>query len=337
MDPRRHHSLKLWNTFGIDARASGCVQAHTLDDLRAAIDLGARFERMLVLGGGSNVLFVRDFDGLVVRIELRGIRVLSEDAQWIEIEVAAGESWPELVAGCVERSWGGLENLSLIPGTAGGAPVQNVGAYGAELKDVLLWVAGIDTESGRIRSLSNAECLLGYRASIFKGELKGRFVITSVALRLSKCPVMNTSYESLAAELCGPGNSSVTLLDVSRAVCRLRKRRIPDPGELGNAGSFFKNPEVSAGTLDALRERFPSLPAHPSPASCFRIPAGWLIEQCGWKGKRVGSAGVYEKHALILVNYGGATGREVLDLARRIQDSVRERFGIGLEPEVQIV
>jgi UDP-N-acetylmuramate dehydrogenase len=334
----RKYSLKRHNTFGVDAVASGFVQVRTHEDLRAALELGkASYPGMLILGGGSNILFVQDFAGLVIQMDLRGIRILQEGEESVEVEVAAGESWQDIVAFCVQRNWGGIENLALIPGTVGGAPVQNVGAYGAEFRDVLVRIHGICVETGQSAILGREDCSLGYRTSIFKESLRGKFVMTSVVLELRKHPQPNTSYDTLARELAQIKREGITIQDVAEAVSRLRRRRLPDPSQIGSAGSFFKNPEVPAAVFHGLKERFFSMPGYPARPGGFRVPAGWLIEQCGWKGKRVGEAGVYEQHALVLVNHGRATGKDILSLAQDIQESVRERFGIRLEPEVQIV
>ena len=334
----RNYSLRRHNTFGIDAVASAFVQVRTLEELRAALKQGEAFyPEILILGGGSNILFVQDFAGLVVQIELRGTRLLQEGEATVQVEIAAGESWHEFVADCVQRDWGGVENLALIPGTVGGAPVQNVGAYGAELGDVLVRVHGIHPETGESAIFRREDCRLGYRTSIFKEALRGRFVITSVVLELRKHSLPNTSYEALARELAPVRREDIRIQDVAEAVSNLRRRRLPEPARIGNAGSFFKNPEVPATVFHGLKERFLSIPGYPARSGGFRVPGGWLIEQCGWKGRRVGDAGVYEQHALILVNHGRATGKDILSLAQEIQESVFARFGIRLEPEVQIV
>lgn len=334
---QRNFPLKNHNTFGLDVRASAFVQVRSLEELRAAVELArSSYPKFAVLGGGSNVLFTEDFDGLVIQVGLRGIRLVGEDEGSVWMEAAAGENWAELVQLCVERNWGGLENLSLIPGTVGGAPVQNLGAYGAELKDVLHCVQGLDLQSGSVRTLSRDECAFGYRTSIFKEELCQKFVVTSIVLQLSKEPEVRTQYGGLAKELGRLPSRGISVRDVAEAVCRLRRSKLPDPQVLGNAGSFFRNPQIPETDFQLLRDRYPTMPGFPAGPGRVRVAAGWLIEQCGWKGRRIGNAGVYEKHALVIVNLGGATGREILSLAEEVRGSVQERFGIRLEPEVRI-
>lgn len=333
----RGFSLKSHNTFGLDVRASAFVEVRSLKDLVAAVDLAAgSYPKFAVLGGGSNVLFTGDFDGLVIQMGLRGVQIAREDERSVCLEAAAGENWAELVRLCVERNWWGLENLSLIPGTVGGAPVQNLGAYGVELKDVVYAVQGLDLQSGSLRVLDRNECEFGYRTSIFKEKLCQRFVVTSLFLRLSKESKVRIQSEALARELGSLPLERISIRDVAEAVSRLRRSRLPDPEEIGNAGSFFRNPEMPEADFEELRSRYPEMPGFPVGSGRIRVPAGWLIEQCGWKGRRVGNAGVYEKHALVIVNFGGATGREVLSLAEEVRASVQERFGIRLEPEVRI-
>ncbi len=335
---QRNFPLKHHNSFGLDVRASAFVQVRSLEDLQAAVDLAmGSYPKFAVLGGGSNVLFTGDFDGLVIQMGLRGIRIVRQDEKSVWIEAAAGESWTEFVRLCVERNWWGLENLSLIPGTVGGAPVQNVGAYGAELKDVLYAVQGLDLASRTLRVLRREECEFGYRTSIFKEKLCQKFLVTSVFLQLSKERKLRIHYEGLARELESLMPERISVRDVAEAVCRLRRSKLPDPGEIGNAGSFFRNPEISEADFERLRSRHPGMPGFPADSGRIRVPAGWLIEQCGWKGRRVGNAGVYEKHALVIVNLGGATGREILSLALEVRASVEDRFGIRLEPEVRIL
>lgn len=335
---QRRFPLKDHNSFGLDVRASAFVQVRSFEDLLAAVDLAiGSYPKFAVLGGGSNVLFTGDFDGLVIQMGLRGVRIVRQDERSVWIEACAGEDWADLVRLCVDRGWWGLENLSLIPGTVGGAPVQNLGAYGAELKDVLSAVKGLDLRSGSLRVLARDECEFGYRTSIFKEKLFQKFVVTSVLLQVSKEPKVRTQYEGLAKELGGLPSEKISVRDVAEAVCRLRRAKLPDPKEIGNAGSFFRNPEIPEAAFEELRSRYPAVPGFPVGSGRIRVPAGWLIEQCGWKGRRLGNAGIYEKHALVIVNLGGATGKEILSLAHEVRASVQDRFGIRLEPEVRIV
>lgn len=333
MTIQTHFPLKTYNTFGIDVLADSFAEVHSVKELQQAL---AMAETPLILGSGSNILFTKDYAGMVIRIAIKGIQMLQENEHSVYLEVGAGENWHALVMYCVERNLGGVENLSLIPGTVGAAPVQNIGAYGVELKDVLMSVTGLDLHSHTMRTLTNEECTFGYRSSIFKRELRNRFVITSVILRLQKHPVLHLTYPALAQELKAH-TSPLTIRDVSNAVCRVRRSKLPDPAELGNAGSFFKNPTIPQEQFLRLREQFPTMPSFPAASGTVKIPAGWLIEQCKWKGKRLGATGTYPLQALVIVNYGSATGSDILALAQEIQASVRERFDIVLEPEVNIV
>jgi len=340
-------SLRPYNTFGIDVHAQALTHVRSTEELHDALGHVCAFDQHIILGGGSNVLFTKDFSGLVVRIALKGITVVAEDEEFVELEIGAGESWDDVVRHCVEQRWGGIENLSLIPGTVGAAPVQNIGAYGVELKDVLVRVQGVVRQTGEHRTLSRAECAFGYRDSIFKRELWNRFVIGSVTMRLRKQPAarhLRTEYGAINQELTRllPETSPEhwTVADIREAVCAIRRSKLPDPKVLGNAGSFFKNPEVPRSVFERVREQFPDAPSFAAVsgnAERVKIPAGWLIERCGWKGKRVGNTGAHALQALVLVNYGGATGSEVFSLAQEIQHSVEERFGIHLDMEVNIV
>lgn len=335
-------SLKPYNTFGIDVLAHAFVSVTTHEELDNALFYVCGFERSLILGGGSNILLTQNFDGLVIHIALRGISVYSEDDEFVTIESGAGERWDDLVQYCVERNWGGIENLSLIPGTVGAAPVQNIGAYGVELQDTIVCVQGVMRQTGNKHIFTREQCRFGYRDSIFKRELRDQFIITSVRLRLRKNPRaehLSVRYGAIVAELGQKPLSECTIRDVSEAVRRIRRSKLPNPDELGNAGSFFKNPEVTHEVAERIKREFPAVPSFPVPkdASLVKLTAGWLIEQCGWKGRRIGSAGAYMQQALVLVNYGGATGSEVFVCAQAIQESVQERFGVWLEMEVNII
>ncbi len=332
----RDVSLKPYNTFGVEASAAYWVEVSTVEALQAALRQAP--PPLLVLGGGSNVLFTRDWPGTVVYNRIRGIEVVRRFQHRLWVRAGGGENWHALVRWAVERQLGGIENLSLIPGSVGAAPVQNIGAYGVELKDVFVELEAVDLIGGRLRRFRRSECGFGYRDSVFKRREKGRWFITAVTLSLSTAHhAIHTSYGELARTLEQMGVRQPTPADVSEAVCRIRRAKLPDPALLGNGGSFFKNPEVGAETWERIRRRFPQAPHYPLSNGRVKVPAGWLIEQCGWKGKRVGNVGCYEKQALVLVNYGGATGLEVHALAQTVAASVQEAFGIALEPEVNIL
>ncbi|TCO82676.1 UDP-N-acetylmuramate dehydrogenase [Plasticicumulans lactativorans] len=331
---QRDVSLQPHNTFGLPARAAWYARieaAAQVPALLADASLGAL--PRLVLGGGSNVLFTRDFDGLVLHVAIPGIEVLAEAGDELTVAVGAGENWHGFVATALARGWYGLENLALIPGTVGASPIQNIGAYGVEMRERCEWVEVLDFASGGQRRLAAADCGFAYRDSCFKRDLAGRVLVTRVAFRLSRTPRVDARYADIRDELAARGIAAPTPRDVFDAVCAVRRRKLPDPATLGNAGSFFKNPLVTAATAAALRARFPELVAYPQPDGTVKIAAGWLIDRCGWKGRSLGRAGVYERQALVLVNRGGADGAEVLALARAIQADVRARFGIELEPE----
>ncbi len=336
---KEDYSLKNLNTFGVDAMARYFISAGTTAQvyrLFTECDL-VRKERLLILGGGSNLLFTRDFDGLVVKMDLMGTEILSDSGGMVEIKAFAGQNWDALVSYCVGMGLGGLENLSLIPGTAGAAPVQNIGAYGAEISDVLVSVDCWDRKSMQMVTLSAAECHPGYRTSIFKTSAKDRYVILSVTLRLTRNPVFNVSYGALEEEMKRTGTGEISLESIRNAVISVRRKKLPDPSRLGNAGSFFKNPEVTGNVYHELVKTFPGIVGYPQAGGSYKLAAGWMIEHCGWKGYRKGDAGVHHEQALVLVNYGNATGVEILDLAIEISQSVMKRFGIELEKEVNIL
>lgn len=331
-------SLLHYNTFGIDVMAKHFAEIATPDDFRALIaDPQFQDERKLVLGGGSNILFTGDFDGLVVKNSLCGIEVLREDAEHAWVRAAAGEVWHDFVTFCVDRNLAGLENLSLIPGLVGAAPMQNIGAYGVEMCETCVEVEAVHVRSGEGATFGNADCGFGYRDSAFKHRYRDEFLITAVTFRLSKIPKLVVSYGDLRRTLDEMQPVEMGIKAVSEAVIRIRSSKLPDPKVLGNAGSFFKNPVIPPEQFAALATQHPSTPHYPQPDGQVKVPAGWLIEQCGWKGKAVGSAGVHRTHALVIVNLGGATGREVQSLATQVQSSVREKFGIDLTPEVNFV
>lgn len=329
-------SLLPYNTFGIPARAAHFAEVHSVNDLRAALRSGIR--PVFVLGGGSNVLFTRDAEGLVLKNSLRGIAIARRFKNKIWVRIGGGEVWHDFVLWAVQNGFGGAENLSLIPGSAGAAPVQNIGAYGVELKDIFVSLQALELATGKLRHFSRADCRFGYRDSFFKQEGKGKYCIASVTLSLTlKNHRLQLSYGDIRKTLEANGITAPTIADVSRAVVQIRSSKLPDPAKIGNCGSFFKNPETPRAVLEKIRSTHPQIPHFELPNDKVKIPAGWLIEQCGWKGKRVGNTGCYEKQALVLVNHGGATGEEVKNLAFGIIASVEKAFGIRLEPEVNIL
>ena len=332
-------SLLPYNTFGIQAHAGLFTVIRSVADVQALIARGALKDKpLLILGGGSNLLLTQDFNGVVVKNEIRGLQIVEEDADRIVVEVGSGEVWHDLVMRSVENGWGGLENLSLIPGTVGAAPMQNIGAYGVEVKKNILTVTAIDLTTGAVEDFDNAACRFGYRESIFKHELKGRYFISSVTLILTKRDHQyNTSYGIIGEVLKKNGIEQPTLKAISDAVISIRQSKLPDPKVIGNAGSFFKNPTVPSEKLESLKKTYMQIPFFPEENGRYKIPAAWLIEQSGWKGKRLGHIGVHENQALVLVNYGGGDGRSIWQLAMNIQASVEEKFGITLQPEVNVI
>lgn len=331
--------LRAFNTFGIEATARRLVRVRSARDVRLVVD-HPEWGRSpkFILGGGSNVLFTRDIDdAVVVKTEIRGLRVLEDDAHSTLIEAGAGEPWHDVVIWALEQGFAGLENLALIPGTAGAAPVQNIGAYGLELSDRLESVDVVDFVTGRSATLPAAHCRLGYRDSIFKRELAGKSVITAIRLRLPKPWTPVAGYADVARWLQRERISDPSPHDVFKAVCAIRTSKLPDPAQLGNAGSFFKNPVVNRTIRNEILEEHPDIVSYPLDDGTYKLAAAWMIAACGWKGKTLGNAGVYEQQPLVLVNRGGATGANVLELARAVQDSVEQKFGLRLEPEPVIL
>lgn len=328
-------SLTSLNTFGIRAQARLLATAESLAELRyLLLSVSARNLPLLVLGGGSNIILSGDFPGLVLRPALRGIRCYAEDAAHVYVAVAAGENWHDFVRHSLRLRWYGLENLSLIPGTVGAAPIQNIGAYGVELTDVMDSLTAMHIPTGELREFSHAECGFAYRDSVFKQALKDQYVITEVRFRLRKQPELHIAYGDIPAELERLGLAA-TPEAVSQAVVNIRSRKLPDPAVIGNAGSFFKNPLVSQTQYEALLTAYPRLVAYPQ-GEVVKLAAGWLIEQAGWKGRRLGPVGPYEKQALVLVNHGGAVGAEVMAAARAVQAAVEAQFGVSLEMEPRV-
>jgi UDP-N-acetylmuramate dehydrogenase len=330
-------SLKTFNTFRIDCIAKSFVSVESIQALKNVLEQQGSSE-IFILGGGSNMLLSQNIDALVVHINLKGIKLLHETEDHAFIAVMAGENWHDFVLYCIENNYGGIENMSLIPGNVGTAPIQNIGAYGVELKDVFEACQALEIETLAEKDFSREACRFGYRSSIFKEEAHGKYIITSVTFKLSKQNhVLSTSYGAIETELIQKNIIDPTIKDVSDAVIAIRQSKLPDPAVLGNSGSFFKNPVIDASAFRTFRLKFPEAPFYELSPTEFKIPAGWLIEQAGFKGKRYGDAGVHEKQALVLVNYGNATGSQIWELAITIQKKVNEEFGIYIEPEVNII
>ncbi len=332
-------NLKAYNTFGINAIARYFCSISNEDELQSLLQTDLyKNEKTLILGGGSNILFTKDYDGLVIKADLKGIQVVDESDDTISIRAMSGEIWHDFVVYCVNHNWGGIQNLSLIPGTVGAAPIQNIGAYGIELKEVVKEVSGIELISGEVKSFQNHECAFGYRESIFKHQLKEKFFISSVTLSLTKKNhIINISYGAIKDTLKEMNIDEPSLKSISDAVIHIRMSKLPDPRQLGNAGSFFKNPIISLNHYQSLQKAFPQIPGYHSVNQEVKVPAGWLIEQCGWKGKRINDIGVHTHQALVIVNYGNGTGEEIFQLAMQIISSVKEKFYIHLTPEVNII
>ncbi len=330
-------SLKSYNTFGIEVFAKNLVKVDSNACLTNIL-LNVKWQGInkLILGGGSNILFTKDFEGLVIHNCIKGITCTDESETEITINVGAGESWHDLVLYCVKNNYAGIENLSLIPGTVGGAPLQNIGAYGVEVKNVIESVETIKISSGELQMFTKEECNFGYRESIFKHELKGKYVITGVNFKLNKTPVFQIAYGDIRRVLEENQITELTIKAISDAVIQIRKSKLPDPDKIGNAGSFFKNPEIASELYEVLKQQHPNMPGYPTLGG-IKIAAGWLIEQAGWKGFRAGQVGVHAKQALVLVNYGGGTGNEIKNLSLEIQESVDKKFGIKLLPEVNFI
>ncbi len=328
-------SLKPYNTFGVASIARYFTVINNLDDVSELVAWRKQNELpCLIVGGGSNLLFKNDYLGLVAHINLRGRVQISEDDQACYVQSGAGEVWHDFVRWTIEQGYAGLENLSLIPGTVGAAPVQNIGAYGVELVDYLHAVDAIDLESGESRQFEVADCQFAYRDSFFKSVQPGRYLITAVTFRLPHKPEWNVSYAGVKAQLAGQVLSSKLISDT---IIAIRQSKLPDPAVIGNAGSFFKNPILAEPEWLQLKEKYPALPGYPQHEARMKTSAAWLIDQCGWKGRKLGRAGVYDKHALVLVNHGGATGNELWEIAEAVIRSVQEKFSIALEPEPQVI
>ncbi|MBL4668592.1 MAG: UDP-N-acetylmuramate dehydrogenase [Flavobacteriales bacterium] len=335
MEIKKNISLKSYNTFGIDVVAYAFVEVSSIDELKDV--LLDNNQPILILGGGSNLLFTKDFEGIAIKNNLKGITVVSENEDEVYLKVGAGEVWHEFVLFCIENNYAGIENLSLIPGNVGASPMQNIGAYGVEVKDVITAVEAFDLKDYSIKTFSNQMCDFGYRSSIFKTSEKGNYFITSVTFKLSKQTRINTSYGAISGELESMNISNPTIKDVSTAVINIRLSKLPDPKKIGNSGSFFKNPIVSKIQKNKIIQNYPDAPNYLQPDGTFKMAAGWLIEKCGWKGKRIDNYGVHDLQALVLVNYGGAKGSDIFKLSEQVIESVKTQFEIVLEREVNIL
>ena len=332
-------SLRRLNTFAIEVKAKYFIEISSTEVLQELLQHPIYHNhRHLVLGSGSNILFTKDFDGIVIKCNLTGMSISHENDDFMYLSVGAGENWHALVTHCVQNNWGGIENLSLIPGTVGAAPMQNIGAYGVEIKDVIENVYGIELNTGVERSFTNSDCQFNYRESIFKQELKEKYFISSITLRLTKRNYkINHEYGAIQEVLKQHHIHHATIKDISDAVIAIRQSKLPDPLLIGNAGSFFKNPTVSKEVYHAIKANHPTIQSYSIDSQSFKVPAGWLIEQCGWKGKKFGGIGVHPFQALVLVNYGNGNGEEIFELAMKIKQSVKEKFGVILNTEVNII
>ena len=329
-------SLLSYNTFGIDAKADYFIEYSSVEELQTALKSEiVKSNRLLHIGGGSNLLFMKDFNGVILHSAINFIKKVSEDADTVMLEAGAVVNWDDFVAYTVENGWGGVENLSLIPGEVGASAVQNIGAYGVEVQDVIVEVNAVEIETGELKIFSVDDCQYGYRESIFKKELKGKYIITSVVFKLQKQPEFKLNYQHLEAEVLK--NGDINLQNIRQTIIAVRESKLPDPKIFGNAGSFFMNPVISKAHFNELLAQYPQMPHYFVSETEEKVPAGWLIDQCGWKGKQIGNAGVHDKQALVLVNKGGATGAEIVYLAEQIQASVKSKFGIELRAEVNYI
>ncbi|MFH6944431.1 UDP-N-acetylmuramate dehydrogenase [Flavobacterium sp. FlaQc-50] len=337
MEIQSNFSLKKHNTFGIEAKAKQFVAVHSIAELKTVLQENKN-QKKFILGGGSNMLLTQDIDALVIHIDLKGKKIIEENDDFVWVESQAGETWHDFVLWTIENNFGGLENMSLIPGNVGTTPVQNIGAYGTEIKDTFVSCEAINIESQEIKTFTNADCNFGYRESVFKNEIKDQYIITTVIYKLTKRNhKINTSYGDIQTELAKNNITTPTLKDVSNAVIAIRQSKLPDPKELGNSGSFFKNPILLKSDFEKIHQKFPEMKFYEVSDTEVKVPAGWLIEQAGFKGKRFGDAGVHKNQALVLVNYGNATGQEILAVSKAVQDTVFKTFGIHIEAEVNVI
>lgn len=331
-------SLKTYNTFGIEAAAKYFKSIQSIEDIKELLQsIEYKNNEHLILGGGSNMLLTKNVDAIVVKNNLKGIEVVNETSDHVFVKCAGGEVWHEFVMWCIDKNYGGLENLSLIPGCTGASPMQNIGAYGVEIKDTFYELEAIHAITGEQKTFSKSECEFGYRESVFKHQFKNQFIITSVTFKLSKKPNFHVEYGAIKQELDAMNISELNIKAISQAVINIRSSKLPNPKEIGNAGSFFKNPEVQASVYENLKTNFPNIVAYPLENGNYKLAAGWLIEQSGLKGYRVGDAGVHKLQALVLVNYGGATGNQIYNLSSHVLQTVKAKFGVDLEREVNII
>jgi UDP-N-acetylmuramate dehydrogenase len=344
MHLEENKSLKHLNTFGIDVNAKYYAEINSVENFKELVaDKKLHVEKKLILGGGSNILFTKNFDGIVIKNRLPGLTVVSETENQVVVKAAAGELWHQFVLYTIQQNYAGIENLSLIPGCVGAAPMQNIGAYGVEIKDVFHELEALNIQTGELRTFNINDCQFGYRESIFKHEYRAQFLICFLSLKLTKLNAPNalyrfkTDYGDIKATLSDMRAYDLTLKTVSDAIIKIRSSKLPDPKTMGNAGSFFKNPSIEKDLFEKLIAQNPLMPNYPQKDGTVKIPAGWLIEQCGWKGKVVGNTGAHKSQALVLVNYGNASGEEIWQLAMNIQESVKEKFGILISPEVNVI
>ncbi|MEM7162939.1 MAG: UDP-N-acetylmuramate dehydrogenase [Bacteroidota bacterium] len=328
-------SLREYNTFGIDVQSKYFCIIEKIEDLREALEDFSN-EKRLILGGGSNVLFTKNFDGLLLLNRIKGKKLLTEDDEHVYVQFGAGENWHNTVRHCIDNEWAGIENLSLIPGSCGAAPMQNIGAYGVEIKEVFHQLEAFHIESGEIHQFTIEDCAFAYRESVFKRKLSDQYFILNVTLRLNKKPLFNISYGAIQAQLESMGVNDLSIRAISEAVIAIRQRKLPDPNKIGNAGSFFKNPVISKSAFDQIKSRHSDIPHYPAPEGNIKLAAGWLIDQAGWKGKTFESFGVHKNQALVLVNYNNAKGSDIYSLSEEILNSIQEKFNISLEREVNI-
>ena len=338
MNVIENYPLIKLNTFGIDVKAKYFTSINTVNEL-IEIKKSEKFKdhELLILGGGSNILFTKDFNGLVILNNIKGKEIVDQNDDSIILKIGAGENWHELVMYCVDNGWGGIENLSLIPGNTGTAPMQNIGAYGVEIKETFVELEALEIFSGKIVKFSNSECEFGYRESVFKNKMKNKYIILNITLELNKNPILNINYGDVKAILETKKIETPKIKDVSNAIISIRQRKLPDPKKIGNSGSFFKNPIIDINLLKLIEEKYPNVVSYKINENEFKIAAGWMIEKAGWKGKKFNNFGVHENQALVLVNYGLANGKEIFNLSEKIILDIKEKFGITLEREVNII
>ena len=334
----KNYPLLKLNTFGVDIKAKYFTSINTINELIELTKTNVFKDlKLLILGGGSNILFTKDFDGLVILNNIKGKEIIDQNQQSIFLKIGAGENWHELVMYCVDNGWGGIENLSLIPGNTGTAPMQNIGAYGVEIKETFIELEALEISSGKIVKFNNSDCEFGYRESVFKNKMKNQYIILNITLELKKNPVLNINYGDVKAILESQNIKNPGIKEVSNAIISIRQSKLPDPKKIGNSGSFFKNPIVSLNQLELIKKKYPNVVNYEINENEFKIAAGWLIERAGWKGKKFNNYGIHEKQALVLVNYGLANGMEIFELSEKIILDIKDKFGITLEREVNII